>query len=321
MLHCAVCFHNRDEFYRQAYAAVLSCFLNTREALHLHMVVDDSVTPHLPLFQDLCERHGHLLTVHAPPAIPDDVRGLFRELDRYTDASLYRLCLHEMIDADRLIYFDCDIVFERDVADLAAVDVSRAWAAAAHDPERRWRRRKYRYYIRRLRIDADRYFNSGVLLLNLNNLRQASAEAGGNVFWQEYRRLGPLMRTLPYDIFDQDMLNILLSPDRERLILLDPSFNYEVCLFDRRFLPLDQLQGKILHFAALKPWMKFFPAHLAYWKYDALTPWGNTTFERVSQRLHDPRDRWMNLVFDVWRRPGRYRWIRALLRPLDRLLP
>lgn len=309
MLHCAVCFNNRDEFYQQAYVALLSCFANTREAIHLHMVVDESVTPFLHYFKSLCAEYGHTLTVYPPPTIPDDVRGLFRELHRYTDASLYRLCFHEIIDADTLVYFDCDIVFERDIADFAAAEgiqnFGQALMAATHDPERVWRRRKKHYYLDRLDIREDRYFNSGVLLLNLKALR----EAGPNVFWEQYRQLAPLWATLPFDIFDQDLLNIFLSRDEQRLVLRDASFNYELCLHDRRFLPLESLSGKVLHFAALKPWMKFFPAHLAYWKYHALSPWSDTTFARMSQRLQDPADKWMASTLSAWKHPKFQRWM------------
>lgn len=318
MLHCAVCFNNRDEFYQQAYVALLSCFANTREEIHLHMVVDKSVTPHLHHFQSLCEEYGHTLSVYPPPEIPNDVRGLFRELHRYTDASLYRLCFHEIIEADTLVYFDCDIVFERDIADLAdssayGESFNRAFMVATHDEARVWRRRKKRYYLDRLNIREDRYFNSGVLLLNLKNLR----EAGPNVFWEQYRRLAPLWATLPFDIFDQDLLNIMLSQDEERLILRDASFNYEVCLHDRRFLPLEDLSGKILHFAALKPWMKFFPAHLAYWKYYTMSPWKDSTFQRISQRIQDPTDKWMASTLSAWKHPKLHRWLVKLGAALD----
>jgi len=314
MIHCAICFCDKGEFYQQAYIAVLSCFLHTNSSIHLHIVINDTESPHLSFFRDLCEKYGNQLTVHAPPVIPKDVRGLFRNL-HYTEASLYRLCLHELCDVDRMVYFDCDIVFKRDVADLAAVDLSSAWIAATHDPERRWSRRKFGYYIQRLNIDADRYFNSGVLVLNLKNLRQASAEAGANVFWQAYRDLAPLAPSLAYDIYDQDMLNAFLSRDHERLVLLDAStFNYELCLHKRRFLKLEELDGKILHYCALKPWMKFFPVHLAYWQYDAMSPWGDSTFARMSERIQDPEDKWMRVVFDVWKNPKRYRWLYWLSR-------
>lgn len=316
MIHCALCFSNNGDFYQSAYVALLSCFANTTTPLHVHMVVDDSVTPQRSYFEELCAAHGHRLTIHPAPPLPDSVLSLFRgnAIAAYTAASLYRLCLHELIEADKLIYFDCDIVFERDVADLAAIDVEGAFMAAAHDPERKWSLHKKRYYLNRLGIAEDRYFNSGVLVMNLKALREASAASpDGNLFWTYYRDLAARHPQLPYPIYDQDMLNAMLSTDRERLVLIDASFNYELCLFKRRCLPLDALAGKILHFAALKPWEKFFPVHLAYWNYYARTPWGGETFMRISQRLFDRKDTRMRMLMDVWRSPGPFRWLWNLL--------
>lgn len=317
MIHCAICFHNTGQLYQAAYVALLSCFANTSSPLHVHMVVDDSVKPYHALFEELCAAHGHRLTIHPAPAVPDSVLELFHDgsVGKYTAASLYRLCLHEIIDADKVIYFDCDIVFERDIADLDAIDVERAWMAATHDPERPWSMRKRGYYLKRLGIAEDRYFNSGVLVLNLKKLREVSQSSpDGNVFWTCYRELAARHPNLPYAIYDQDMLNAMLSNDHERLILADASFNYELCLLKRRCLPLDSLRGKILHFPALKPWQKFFPAHMVYWKYFARTPWGGETCERIAERMFDPKDTRMRMLMDIWRSPGPFRWLWALLR-------
>lgn len=314
MIHCAICFHNTGQFYQAAYVALLSCFANTSSALHVHMVVDESVEPHHAVFEELCAAHGHRLTIHPAPPVPDSVLSLFRNntVGNYTTASLYRLCLHDLIDAGKVIYFDCDIVFERDIADLDAINVEGAWMAATHDPARKWSMRKRSYYLKRLGIAEDRYFNSGVLVLNLEKLREASLSSpDGNVFWTYYRELAARHPNLPYGIYDQDMLNAMLSNDRERLVLEDASFNYELCLLKRRCLPLDALRGKILHFAALKPWQKFFPVHMVYWKYFARTPWGDETCERIAQRMFAPN---MRMLMDVWRHPNLFRWLWTALK-------
>lgn len=313
MLHCALCFQNRGDFYQTAYVALLSCLARATTTLHVHLVTEDSF-PHRHPFEALCAQWGHSLTWHSPPPLPGELLDLFRPgaLHGYTEGSLYRLQLHEIIPADKLVYVDCDIVFERDVADLYTLDMGDAWLLAAHDPERRWSRGKKRAYLQRLGIAECRYFNSGVLLMNLKALREASAH--GNVFWRYYRDLAARHPDLPYPLYDQDMLNAIFSTDRQRLRLVDASFNYELCLFQRRFLPPEALEGRILHFAALKPWEKFFPAHLAYWRWFALSPWGGTCLDRIASRFFDPGDARMRMLMDVWRRPGPFRWLWKALR-------
>lgn len=313
MIHCALCFQNRGDFYQTAYVALLSCFAHTSSTLHIHLVTEANF-PHRPCFEELCAEWGHSLTWHRPLPLPDELRGLFRDNDLlgYTEASLYRLQLHEIIPADKLVYVDCDIVFERDVADLFHLDMGDALLVAAHDPERSWSLGKKRAYLRRLDIEEQRYFSSGVLLMNLSALREASAD--GNIFWKYYRTLAALHPDLPYPLYDQDMLNAAFSRDGYGLRLVDASFNFELCLLQRRFLPPDALTGKILHFAALKPWEKFFPAHLAYWRWFALSPWGAACPDHIGSRLFDPSDARMRMLMDVWRRPGPFRWLWKALR-------
>lgn len=185
-----------------------------------------------------------------------------------------------------------------------------AWALATHDAERVWSKRKKQYYLGALNIEEGRYFNSGVMVLNLKALREASKN--GNVFWKAYIEGTPFFRSLKFTVFDQDLLNYMLSRDREKLLLTDVSFNYELCLFDRRFMRLEELKGKILHFPALKPWEKFFPAQMAYWKYYIKTPWADDTFPLIEERMFDPKDRIWPVLMWIWRRHQSLRWLARL---------
>lgn len=313
MIDCAIGFQNRGDFYKSAYMTLLSCFKNTSESIRMHMVIDESVKPFIHYFQDLCAEHGHALFLHDAPDIPADIIALFRNnsIDTYSAGCLYRLYMHELIDVDKLVYFDCDIIFERDIAELYNLEIGEAYAIATHDPARKWSRHKASYYLKKLNIDKHRYFNSGVMVLNLKKIRQDSH--AGNVFWKYYHELYSRVPHLSYPLYDQDLLNAMLSRDLEKLILTEPGFNYEVCLFARRFSPFGELDGKILHFAALKPWSKFFPVHLHYWKYHAQSPWKQETFSRISDRFFDRTDRRMRALMFMWRHPACFDWLYALL--------
>lgn len=314
MIHCALCFHDPGDRYKTAYCALLSCFEHTSERIHVHVLIDDSAREGRPWLEDLCSRYGHSISFYEHVTIPQDVLDTFPGgyVAIYTEASLYRMCLHEQLpeDVDRVIYFDFDVIFERDIADLWNMELGDAWMLAAHDPSRRWSRAKKGYYLKALDIDEHRYFNSGVLLINLKALREASKN--GNIFWKAYMDGAPLFRTLNVTVFDQDLLNHLLSRDREKLLLTDESFNYELCLHDRRFLRMEELTGKILHFPALKPWEKLFPAQLVYWKYYNRTPWADEVFPLIEARIFDPTDRIWPFLMWLWRRHASLRWLARL---------
>ena len=104
----------------------------------------------------------------------------------------------------------------------------------------------------------------------------------------------------------------MLSGDREKLKLVDASFNYELCLFDRRFLRMKELEGKILHFPSLKPWQKFFPAQLEYWKYFIKSPWRDEALPMIEERMFDPKDRIWPVLLWIWRRHESLRWLARL---------
>ena len=81
--------------------------------------------------------------------VPRDVVGLFPKgkVGGYTEASLFRMCLHEQLpeEVEKVVYFDCDIIFERDIAELWNLELGNAWMIATHDSERVWSKRKKEY--------------------------------------------------------------------------------------------------------------------------------------------------------------------------------
>ena len=314
MIHCALCFHDSGERYKTVYCALLSCFENTSERIHVHALIDASAAPCKPWLEELCARYGNSITFYENVKVPKEVLDTFPGgyVAIYTEASLYRMCLHEQLpeEVEKVVYFDFDVIFERDIADLWNMELGDAWMLATHDPERVWSKAKQEYYIKALDLDEKRYFNSGVLLMNLKALREASKD--GNVFWKAYIAGAKKFRTLKITVFDQDLLSHLLSRDHEKLLLTDVSFNYELCLRDRRFLRLKDLKGKILHFPALKPWEKFFPAQLVYWKYYSRTPWADEVFPLIEDRMFDPTDRIWPFLMWLWRRHASLRWLARL---------
>ena len=314
MIHCAICFHDSGTMYKTVYCALLSCFEHASEQVHVHALIDDSVRPYKHFLEELCASFHNRITFYEQVNVPLDIVNMFpgQTGGMYTEASLFRMCLHEELpeEVEKVVYFDCDIIFERDVADLWNMELGSAWMIAAHDPERVWSSRKKKYYLGALGIEESRYFNSGVLLMNLKALREASREE--NVFWRAYRQGAQKFAALPFTVFDQDLLNYLLAGDREKLKLVDASFNYELCLFDRRFLRLKEMEGKILHFPSLKPWQKFFPAQLAYWKYFIKTPWRDETMPMIEERIFDEKDRIWPVLLWIWRRHESLRWLARL---------
>ena len=208
----------------------------------------------------------------------------------------YRLYLAEYLpDVDRVLYLDTDIVALEPVDEIFNMDMGDHLAAVVNDhlaaiafPE----------VAKRVDIPYEKYFNSGVMLLNLKAIRAA----GGGARILKIARDNIERLHFP----DQDALNLALGP---RSIMLDSRWNYPP-LTQRYFehyrgnpqittLPScvnvarADFKPALLHFLAQpKPWVAF-EAYDYVWDYHrhrAHTPWAPSRFETLRWwgRTHFP---------------------------------
>jgi lipopolysaccharide biosynthesis glycosyltransferase len=139
--------------------------------------------------------------------IPDgDVAG-FPADSRFTAAMWYRLFLPELLPrVERVLYLDADTIVTDSLAPLWETDLGGFWLAAVTNVFEEWSAgRPAELGL----ADAGHYFNSGVLLLNLGEirrdgrgetLRELARERGGELLWP-----------------DQDTLNLVLGERRKPL--------------------------------------------------------------------------------------------------------
>lgn len=123
----------------------------------------------------------------------------------FTHAMWFRLLAPELIEAERVLYLDVDTLVLGDLRELWATDLAGAWVGAVTNvvqPD-------HRFHLGELGVAARDYFNSGVLLLDLQALRAAGAMA-------EVRAAARARAELP-GWPDQDALNLVLGPHRAAL--------------------------------------------------------------------------------------------------------
>lgn len=191
------------------------------------------------------------------------VRGYF------TSAMWYRMLLPELVDADRVLYLDVDTVVAGDLRELFATPMGDAWMAAVENVRLPW------LPDRAADLGIERYFNSGVLLLDLAALRAEGAaervldyarEQGTELLWP-----------------DQDALNVVLG---ERRVELHPRWNAMNALFNsdagaatfgQQAVDEALADPGIRHFEgplANKPWHPGFaePHGELYWRHLRATP-------------------------------------------------
>ena len=248
---------------------MLSVFENTSAPVHMHIVHDETLTPEKQLeMRCVVEAYKQDITFYIAPDIDNDtVAGVPVGFGRVT---LYRLFLHKLVDLDKIIYLDCDIICGLDIEQLYKYELGESPLAAVEDL------RLGSKYLQQVISKPHRYFHAGVLLLNLQWFRAH----GGELIALMIRELCHNTRL---EFADQDVLNIFFSQDGQTIQYIDEKFNYLVGFQGRQMQSFDMYQDKILHMTTIeKPWQNFSNAAIFYWQYYSKTPWGGSVFEEIT---------------------------------------
>ena len=178
--------------------------------------------------------------------------------DYYTQATYYRFFIPEMFPQyDRCIYLDCDILVLGDISEMYFANMENNLMAAVPDDVVA-NLSFFRDYVGKyLGVPYEQYFNAGILLLNLAEMRRVDIESAFIRLMSE--RKFPVAQ-------DQDYLNVLCHG---RMTYLDASWNQTA-------FPDAEEKGtpNIVHFKInFKPWHYddiSFGKH--FWQYAEKTP-------------------------------------------------
>ena len=184
----------------------------------------------------------------------------------------YRLLIPQLLpNASRAIYLDCDVVVSGDLRDLWDVDLGDNYCAGVMEEARHDKATYKRLF------GENPYFNSGVLLLNLDAIRRDFQLTDFLQIEHEHRA--------EMEYHDQDVLNIAFTG---HALPLDARWNVTSGLIDKLISRKQDniadnvgiiLEPHVIHFAGpIKPWK--FPAgicapyHTAlYFHYLRMTPY------------------------------------------------
>ncbi|MBE6984539.1 MAG: glycosyltransferase family 8 protein [Ruminococcaceae bacterium] len=160
--------------------------------------------------------------------------------DCFTLTIYFRLFIPAMFEQyDRGIYIDSDVVLLGDLAELFDTDIGDHYIGACNDLSVLQVQPLCEYMENVVGVQAQRYVNSGVLLMNLKKLRQANLD----------RHFLQLLNRYHFDSVapDQDYLNALCSG---KIYYLDSKWN----TMPNEMLPVDR-EAKLVHYNLYsKPW-------------------------------------------------------------------
>lgn len=216
------------------------------------------------LYDDLSKENRDLLSRHNA----ENVNVIFNNVENallpikdtlpdkfyFTLSSYHRLFIEKMFpEYDKAIYIDCDIVVVDDISKLYNIDVKDNLFGCVNE-QNNFLNPLFTAYITTVTgIDPYKYFNSGMLLLNLKRIREF------NLFDKFVKVLTTYNFESP--AVDQDYLNNIC---RDKVLLLENGWN-------RESVESVPLEGKlhIRHYALMgKPWLtKDVPDFELFWEY------------------------------------------------------
>lgn len=261
-----------DENYVAACAAMLVSLAETnRESCWVVHVLTSTLSEvsRGDLLKSLCNYTNVTLLFHEVDETK--LSGVqFNKSTHVTIAAYYRILLSSIIPCDvhRILYLDCDLIVLDDITDLYQIDLSFYAFAAVKDILRMTDMHRFQ-----LNMPYDiPYFNSGVMMINLDYWRAKNCEDALIEFAKKKRTVF---------FHDQDALNYvfkgnwyMLSPQWNKLY---PSIYPKDCFHSTKDIDAFE-HPKIIHFwGFIKPWYKIIwlpdKYKKLYYYYQSKTEW------------------------------------------------
>jgi len=258
------------KYVRYTYVMMTSVLENNSEPIHFFLLQSDLTASDKKIFSELSSKYGCEITyldIDASRFSSD----LITTNENWSVEAYFRLLLVQILpdDVDRILYLDVDIIVNRSLHTLYNQDfegnnfcVCREITFDGSFPD-------YRQQVFADLLEKGyKYFNSGVMLWNIDGLRK------GDYTFDKYMEVA-LSTSHTLLAFDQDLLNLTHHAEvkyvDEYLYDLFPRFAYS-----KGYRYQDILKETvILHFTGEKPWQgKYihYDIEQIWWNYAKKTP-------------------------------------------------
>ena len=235
---------SNERYFPGLYCAVASALNHLDSTREVDLkVLDGGISKHSKnTLSRLVGRYGNVVRLQFV-AVND---SLFRDATLGPAESHMTYCrtlLPRLLDVSRLIYLDCDVLVFRDLSELFNLELSSGKVlAAVADSETLSLGQDCQTIADGMGLPAEGvYFNAGVMLLNLNELRKQNFTEKSFEFFEKWRG--------HYRFHDQSAINFLLHGQIEEL---PEHWNRASWRFDAQ---QDNDLGCVLHYTTSAPWL------------------------------------------------------------------
>lgn len=201
---------------------------------------------------------------------------------RFAAPAYYRLAITEKLpELDKCIFLDGDIIVCRDLSELFSYDLGSSYAAGVRDDLSKRTQQWYETRCKKLGIDSyDQYINSGVLLLNLKEMRKNDV----------YTKFTQLLNK-EFSKLDQDIINAVFY---NKIMFLPPEynfrFNYLEHLIKSKIFTSEEIKRArfaptVIHFLGIKkPWNSLQGNYFELWrKFGLSSPFSDEVLDMYNE--------------------------------------
>lgn len=251
-----------NTYYRHAVALISSIVNNTKYPIKCYVISDDTLgleakTTIKEVGRENCDE---IIFIQIDEHYFDDIikHQSNSSVNVVSKASLYRLLIPKLLTEKKAIYLDTDIIVDMDIHQLWSVNFKDNLLAAVRDVPSALNMVKKLKFYKKAKIESSSYFNAGVLLLNLDKIREEM-----DLFNKSYEFF---TKYEDAPMLDQDALNYVFKGKTQ---LLESNFNR---IIDEDYYLNDDLDclNSIWHYAGplYKPWNGIHTdLDKKYWKY------------------------------------------------------
>ncbi len=275
MIH--VCFGLYDatgRYSKMTGTTILSMFENTRAEVTVHLLHDNTLTAdNRDKFLDLARQYNQLIKFYNVEELCaaeiQQFKTLFSEhkmFQRFTIGAMFRLLMPHLIldDIEKIIYLDSDIILNIDINELWQIPLEDKPIVAIPEIQNGIPTGEVFTLYREGIVNVEDYFNSGVLVINLEKWRGS-----------EYQTLQNGIKFVVENIkdmwIDQNILNYCFS---KNYLKLPSKFNFFVR--DSRRRNEFETDNRIIHYLAnTLTGDERDPFNALWFSYFEKTPWFN----------------------------------------------
>lgn len=244
-----------DQSYYTHLCACIDSLLrhNKKQNFRVHLIFSDLNERSLEVVRLLVEGCGAEFVSHY---LEPDKFATFPTHSHFKKENYYRLFIERLVDAKRVLYLDADLIVCSSIRELFETDFGGNIVACVEDP-------CFEYWDKLGISREKRYFNSGVMLLNLDEWRRNNITDAVLEFIENHPE--------KISFADQCALNLILQ---DRWKILHPRFNAQTAMFEPEFEPKTALCSKLEFKAAVEePSIVHFTGGVKPWHVDSSHPY------------------------------------------------